>query len=281
MNKESFFISLFNNKIIGDDGALIDGYIYSTDIFLENTHFKKGWLNYYEIGQKAMLVNISDVIAMNAKPLYALLSIALPKDIKPFQMEEIARGIKDVASKYRVKIVGGDTVSNNKIDISITIISKSKKPIFRKPIKEGYLLAYTGKLGNVKKDLDTLQRGKRVGKNSKFKKPILREKFMQKASRFIKASMDISDGLFDDLDKLSKLNKIGFKFFNKIEKRVGCSGEEYELLFAFDKKDLRKILQISKITRTPITVFAKAVRKSYKNICRPHHFSWQVILKVI
>ncbi|WP_281950780.1 thiamine-phosphate kinase [Nitrosophilus kaiyonis] len=272
MNKESFFISLFNNKFVGDDAAFLDKYIYSVDAFNENIHFKKEWLSYYEIGQKAMIVNISDAIAMNAKPLYALLSIALPKDIKPYQMEELAKGIKDIANRYKIEIIGGDTISGKKIDISITIISKTKKPIFRKPIKDGYLLAYTGELGRVKKDLDKLLRGKKVGKNSKFKKPILRDKFMQKASRYIKASMDISDGLFDDLGKLSKLNRIGFKFFNKIDKRVGCSGEEYELLFAFDKRDLKKILQISKITRTPITVFAKAVRKPYKNICKPHHF---------
>jgi len=272
VNKENFFISLFNNKVIGDDGAYIDGYVYSTDAFFEDIHFKKGWLSYYEIGQKAMLVNISDAIAMNAKPLQALISIAMPGDIKPLDMEELSSGIIDTAKEFGIEIIGGDTISGNKIDISITIISKTKKPIFRKPIKEDYYLAYTGTLGSVKKDLDKLLRGKKVGKNSKFRKPILRKEFMQKANRYIKAVMDISDGLFDDLGKLSKLNKIGFEFFTKVPKRVGCSGEEYELLFAFDKRDFKRILNIAKMTRTPITVFAKAVRKPYRNICRPHHF---------
>ena len=272
MNKESFFISLFNNKFIGDDGAYIDGYIYSTDTFFEDVHFKKEWLSYYEIGQKAMLVNISDAIAMNAKPVQALLSIAMPKDIKPLYMEELSKGIIDTAREFKIDIIGGDTIASNKLDISITIISKTKKPIFRKPIKKGYYIAYTGTLGSVKKDLDKLLRGKKVGKNSKFRKPLLRKEFMKKASRHIKAVMDVSDGLFDDLKKLSKLNKIGFKFFTEIPKRVGCSGEEYELLFAFDKRDLKKILNIAKITKTPVKVFAKAIRKPYKNICKAHHF---------
>ena len=272
MNKESFFISLFNNKFIGDDGAKIDDIIYSMDAFNEDVHFKRDWLNFFEIGQKAMLVNISDAIAMNAKPKYALLSVALPKDIKPIYMEMLAEGIKKTARDFGIEIIGGDTVASDKIDISITLVSQNKKAIFRRPIKSGYLLAYTGDLGSVQKDLKRLQRGYKVGKNSKFKKPIIRKDFMRRASRYIKAAMDISDGLFDDLNKLSKLNRIGFKFFKKIPKRVGCSAEEYELLIAFDKRDLKKILQISKKTRTKITVFAKAKRASYKNICKPHHF---------
>lgn len=273
MNKENFFISLFNNKFIGDDAAVIDNYVYSSDAFFEDVHFKQEWMSFYEIGYKSMLVNISDAIAMNATPLYALVTIALPKDMKPIDMENLAKGIKECAAKYKIKIIGGDTIASNKIDISITLISKTKKPIFRKKIKEGYLLAYTGNLGSVERDLNRLLRGFKVSKNSKFIRPILREKFMQKASRYIKACMDISDGLFDDLSKLSKLNRIGFDFFEKIPKQVGCSGEEYELLFAFDKKDLKKVLNISKKTRTPIAIFAKAKRKElYKNPCKPNHF---------
>ena len=272
MNKESFFISLFNNKFVGDDAAFLEGLIYCVDAFNEDIHFKRDWLSFYEIGQKAMIVNISDAIAMNADPKYALLSISLPKDIKPIQMEELAIGIKDICKEYDIEIIGGDTVAGDKIDISITLISKSKKPIFRKPIKKGYYIAYTGNLGSVQKDLNRLLRGQKVSKRSRFKKPVLRKDFMNRANRYIKAAMDISDGLFDDLQKISKLNKIGFDFFEKIPKRVGCSGEEYELLFAFDRRDLRKILNIAKITRTPVTIFAKAALKPYKNICKPHHF---------
>ncbi len=273
MDKESFFISLFNNKFIGDDAAYIDGYIYSVDAFFEDVHFKREWMSLYEIGQKAMLVNISDVIAMNAKPKYALIALSMPNDMKPSQMQELASGLQEAAKEYGIEIIGGDTIGGKKIDISITLVSTSKKPIFRKSIKEGYLLAYTGELGSVRKDLDALLRGRRVSKYSKFKKPLLRKDFMQRASRFIKAAMDISDGLFDDLAKLSRLNKIGFEFFEKIPKRVGCSGEEYELLFAFDKRDVKKIENIAKMTRTPITIFAKAALKPYRNICKPHHFS--------
>ena len=273
VNKENFFISLFNNKHIGDDAAYIDGFVYSADAFFEDIHFKREWMSLYEIGYKAMAVNISDAIAMNAEPKYAILSIGLPKDMKPICMKELSLGLKDCASFYKTEIIGGDTIASNKIDISITLISKTKKPIFRKRVKEGYYLAYTGDLGSVKRDLNRLFRGVKVSKYSKFKRPVLKKEFMKRVSRYIKAAMDISDGLFEDLGKLSKLNRIGFEFFEKIPKRVGCSGEEYELLFAFDKRDLKAILNISKITRTPITIFAKAAFKPYRNICKPHHFT--------
>lgn len=272
MDKESFIISLFNNKYIGDDAAFIDGYLYSSDAFFEDVHFKREWMSLYEIGYKAMLVNISDAIAMNADPKYALITLALPKDISIDSLKKLSKGLIDCANRYGVKIIGGDTISSKKIDISISLISISKRPIFRKRIKEDYYIAYTGDLGRVKKDLNRLLRGYRVFKNSKFKRPVLRKEFIKRASRFIKAAMDISDGLFDDLGKLSILNKIGFDFFKKVKKRVGCSGEEYEILFAFDKRDLFKILNISKITRTPVTIFAKAARKPYKNLCKTNHF---------
>ena len=83
MNKEDFFIKQFNNnsKIIGDDGAVVDEYVYSNDAFFENVHFQKDWFTLKQIARKAMLVNISDAIAMNAKPKYALLNCGYTKKL--------------------------------------------------------------------------------------------------------------------------------------------------------------------------------------------------------
>ena len=91
MNKEDYFISLFKSKKIGDDGAVIGDYIYSNDAFFENVHFKKEWLSLDQIAYKAMIVNISDAIAMNAKPLYALLSIAIPSTYSKNDLKYIPR----------------------------------------------------------------------------------------------------------------------------------------------------------------------------------------------
>ena len=75
MNKENFFIKhISNSKYIGDDGAFVDGLVYSQDAFFEDVHFKKEWMDYEKIGNKAMLVNISDAVSMNAVPKYALIT---------------------------------------------------------------------------------------------------------------------------------------------------------------------------------------------------------------
>ncbi len=272
LNLEDYFISQFKNRYIGDDGAFIDGFVYSKDAFFQNIHFKTEWMNYYQIAQKAMLINISDAIAMNAKPKYALLSVAMPKNMTKKNMQELAAGFKDTAQKYNIKIIGGDTISNTKLDITITIISKTTKPLLRKGINSRDLLAYTGHLGSSLKDLKKLLGLGKLHKKSKFVNINLREKFVNKTFRHLKAGMDISDGLFSDLGKMSSINKIGFRFYKKIPKSVGCSGEEYEMLVAFSPKDKKAMFRRAKQSRTRLTVFASASRKKYINRCKAHHF---------
>jgi len=273
LNKEELFISLIaKSSLEGDDGAYDNGFVYSKDAFFENIHFKKEWLTYKQIAIKSSLVNISDAVAMNAKPKYALLSIAMPKSITKNQIQELSNGFLEVAKKYNYEIIGGDTIANSKLDITMTFISTTNRPIFRKGMKEGDLVAFTGNLGSVKKDLNRLFRGKKISKNSKFITPILKDKFMYKASRYITSALDISDGLFKELERLSNINKKGYKFFKNFDKSVGCSGEEYELLFTFSKRHLKYIQNIAKLTKTPITIFAKVNKGKYKSKCKENHF---------
>ena len=272
MNKESYFISLFNSKHIGDDAATIGKRLYSHDIFCEGIHFKREWMSLEAIARKAMLVNISDAVAMNAQPLYALVGIEIPKQFGVRQLEAIARGLQEACASFGCEIVGGDTVAGERLCFSITIVSASAHPVMRGPIKEGMLLAYTGRLGESKKELARALRYGKVGKKSRFAKPVLRQAFMQRAARHMAAAMDISDGLFDDLAKLSRINRVGFRFFAPISKNIGCSGEEYELLIAFWPKEREALLRIAEATRTPLTVFAQTVRGRFWNVCHAHHF---------
>ena len=272
LNLENYFISHFNSKHIGDDGALIDAYVYSKDAFFENVHYKKEWLSYYQIAQRAMLVNISDAVAMNATPKYALLSVAMPKGMSKKDMSELAHGFQDLAEKYGIEIIGGDTISNTKLDITITIISKTSRPLLRSKIRSGYVLGYTGELGKSAYTLKKLFNLGKIHKQSKFIDIQLRQDFVQQSERVLKAGMDISDGLFSDLEKLTSLNKIGLKFSKKMPKSIACSGEEYEMLFAFDKRDTKAVKRRAIQSRTKITFFANAARNRYTNRCKAHHF---------
>jgi len=268
---EEFFIKNIASKHTGDDGAVIDGYVYASDSFFENVHFKTSWMSLEEIARKAVLVNLSDIVVMNAKPKYALLNIGFPKSYTKADVKALAEGFRKCAQKYGFEIIGGDTIEDSKLSISLTFIGVTKNPIYRR-VKKGELLAYTGELGRVKKDLLRLLRGQKVSKNSKFIKPVLRDAFFYRASKYITGALDISDGLFKELERVSKLSNVGFEFLKPVDKNSACSGEEYEILFSFNKKHLKAIKNIAKATRTKITVFALAKRGRFKSPCRENHF---------
>lgn len=139
-------------------------------------------------------------------------------------------------------------------------------------MRNGYLLAYTGNLGKSKKNLQTLRNSGVLHTKSKFVNIKLREKFVKQSCRFLSSGMDISDGLYSDLEKLSSVNKTGFKFHKKISKFASCSGEEYEMLVAFDKRNQKTMQRRAKQTRTPLNIFATSARIKYNSRCKAHHF---------
>jgi len=280
MNKENYFIQqVASNKFIGDDGAVIlerlkekESYVYSMDAFFENVHFKREWMSLKQIAKKAMLVNISDAIVMNAVPKYALLSVAIPPDFTKEELDELASGFKKITKKYGITIIGGDTIANTKLDISITIISITTNPIYRSGTKIGDLVCYTGNLGSSKEDLDKLFQGKPIDGNSKFLEPKLNDDFFYAIAPYIHSALDISDGLFFELERLSKINNLTFEFQEGIPKAIGCSGEEYEILFTFPKKNKKKIYEIANLYGITLNVFAKTIKGSFECKCKQHHF---------
>jgi thiamine-monophosphate kinase len=276
VNKEFYFIDTFRTSgrtAIGDDGARIGRWVYSKDLFFENVHFRRRWLDPYRIGYKAMIVNISDAIAMNATPRYALLGVGMPKSITTDQMDELSRGIRDAAERYGIEIIGGDTIANVKLDLSVTIVSEaSAKTLLRSGIKEGDCIAYTGTLGESARQLRYLMAGGKVHSQSRFVSPVLRQRFIRIAASKIRSGMDISDGLYSDLGKLSAANAKGFSLNRKIPKPLACSGEEYEMLIAFSPRNARAIQRLAALARTPITVIGRVKRGKFANRCKAHHF---------
>jgi len=274
LNVESYFIKLFSKHTdrIGDDGAMVGHLVYSNDAFCEDVHFKRSWMTLKAIAYKAMLINISDAVAMNAKAKYALLSVAIPSHYTLSDLRELHAGFQEAASEYGIEIIGGDTVSNRKLDISITIISETNSPLERKGLKAGDLLAYTGTIGRSARDLRYLLSGGKVHAASKFVRFGLRTSFIACVTPSLSCGMDISDGLGSDLERLHSLNRVGFHFNIKIDKRVFCSGEEYEMLVGFNPRQRKKMMRLAAKERTPLTIFAKARRGSYRNCCKAHHF---------
>ena len=273
MDKEHYLINKLSSKYIGDDAAVVGDRIYSMDAFFEDTHFKRTWMSMAQIGRKAMLVNLSDAIAMNAEPQYALVTVSLPQEMTTKQIDELTGSLERTAKEYGCEIIGGDTVAGDKLHLSITIISHSNDPLFRKGLKEGDLLAYTGTLGESRRDLDRLFNGERIADDSRFFEPILRQEFIRKARPFLNAGMDISDGLYCDTNKLVDINEYGFKILKTINDNIGFSGEEYEMLVGFSREHLQTHEEIAKACGTTLTVFAEVADNSERFPCKSHHFN--------
>ncbi len=272
IDKEQYLINNLNSKHIGDDAAVMGDTLYSMDAFFEDVHFKREWMSMTQIGRKAMLINLSDAIAMNAQPKYALVAVSIPQEVTHTQIDALTQSMQNTAAQYGCEIIGGDTIGGDKLHLSITIISKSENPLLRTTLQEGNLLAYTGTLGESKRDLDALFRGESIAEDSRFYEPTLRADFIAKARAYLTAGMDISDGLFCDTNKLLDINKYGFEILTTIDDIVGLSGEEYEMLISFNKKDFKKVESIAKETNTPLSIFAKVVQNDERFRCDSHHF---------
>ena len=272
MNKEDYLIKKLSSPYIGDDGAIVGDKIYSMDAFFEGVHFRREWMSLKQIARKAMLINISDAVAMDAKPLYALVTLSLPSDIEEVEIDEIVTSIDETAKEFGCEIIGGDTIGGERLNFSITIISMSKNPLTRKGLKEGNFLAYTGHLGESKRDLNQLFRGEEIADDSRFIEPILRQEFITKARPYLSVGMDISDGLFCDTNKLLDYNSIGFESTVDIADEIGSSGEEYEMLIGFDVNRLDAILGIADELDMDLTLFARVVDNKNRFNCVGHHF---------
>lgn len=274
MDFESAIIAGFNNKFIGDDAAVIGKLTLSKDLFCENTHFKRGWLKPKQLAYKSMIVNISDAIAMNASPVYALLGLGIRAEEKMEFIRQLQSGFKQACNEFDCQIIGGDTIKSNELSISISIIGKlnSKKPLQRRGLKKGHLIAHTGTLGSSLTGLKALLRGGKARKSSRFMHPVLRDKFIRLAGDNLACGMDISDGLSRDLSRLSKINNLGIKFIKAKQKKELKSGEEYEMLVAFDPRKKHKIIRMAQKSRTKLSIFAKAVRGRYVYKGKGEHF---------
>ena len=185
----------------------------------------------------------------------------------------MTESLEATAKEYGCEIVGGDTVGGDKLHLSITIISRSDNPLLRKGLQEGDLLAYTGRLGESKRDLDRLLSGEKIAEDSRFYEPKLRREFITKARAYLCAGMDISDGLYCDTNKLLDYNCLGFEPMIDISDETGMSGEEYEMLVAISAENLERVIKVAEETKTPLTVFAKVLDNERRfDSCQSHHF---------
>lgn len=272
-------------KGVGDDAAVIAGnseeeIVVTTDMLLENIHFDLSYMPLKHLGYKAVVVNLSDVYAMNAEATQITVSIAVSNRFPVEALEELYSGIQTATGFYGVDLIGGDTTSSTTgLIISVTALGRVKKgeAVYRSGAKENDLLVVTGDLGSAYMGLQVLEREKQVFLVNPNSQPdlepysyIIERQLKPEARKDIPkllkdlnvrptSMIDISDGLSSEILHLCKNSGVGCNLFeDKIpldpqmisvceefdldSTTVALSGgEDYELLFTISIEDFEKI----------------------------------------
>jgi thiamine-monophosphate kinase len=269
---------------IGDDAAVLDfkenQILVSTDLLIEGIHFNLAYTPLKHLGYKAVVVNISDIYAMNANPTQITISIAVSNKISLESIDEFYVGIKMACHHYKIDLIGGDTSSSTfGMIISITAIGTASKKniVLRKGAKPNDLLVVSGDLGAAYLGLQVLKREYEVFKINHQMQPelsgyeyVIQRQLKPEAPQKIlsifntlnlkpTSMIDISDGLASEVLHICDINKLGCRLFEdklpidpktiitceefKLNPSIAVlnGGEDYELLFSISMKDYEKI----------------------------------------
>ena len=255
---------------IGDDAAVFKeragkSLLVTTDMMVENVHFSP-FSPPFKVGRKALASNISDIAAMGGRPLYGLVSVGLRKNTPLKYARALLKGIRKEAARYKVKIIGGDTVSSKVNVINIVILGEAAghKYALRSGAKEGDFIAVTGTLGNGAAAL--IFRDIYI--------PGIHTAFAEEAVKtgLINGMIDVSDGLSSEIHHLAGESCLGAfidlkaipvsSYAKKAARRSKKDpyalalngGEDYELLFTAAMEKLRKVLALAKRFSVQVTV---------------------------
>ncbi|WP_418264290.1 thiamine-phosphate kinase [Flavobacterium faecale] len=271
-------------KGIGDDAAVLDfkekKVVISTDLMVEGVHFDLAYMPLKHLGYKAVVTNVSDICAMNARATQITVSIAVSNRFPLEALEELFAGITLAANEYKVDVIGGDTTSSQKgLIISITVLgeAEAEEIVYRNGAKATDLLVVTGDIGAAYMGLQVLEREKQVFQVNPNAQPdlelytyLIERQLKPEARKDVRtllhaleikptSMIDISDGLSSEIIHLCKQSKVGCnlyedklpldpQFINVCEEfnidstTVAINGgEDYELLFTIPIEDFDKI----------------------------------------
>ncbi|WP_276389125.1 thiamine-phosphate kinase [Eudoraea chungangensis] len=271
-------------KGIGDDAAVLDfkehKCVISTDLLIEGVHFNLSYMPLKHLGYKAVIVNLSDIYAMNAVPKQITVSLAVSNRFPLEALEELYAGIKLACELYKVDLVGGDTTtSTTGLVLSITAVGDAKEDslVFRDGAKENDLLVVSGDVGAAYMGLQVLERENEVFKVNPKNQPdltpysyIIERQLKPEARKDIitlleqlevvpTSMIDISDGLSSEILHICNNSGVGCNLYEdkipldptvissceefKLDSTLVAlsGGEDYELLFTINQKEFPKI----------------------------------------
>jgi len=279
---ESEIINIFqtklgNNKFISEDVEVFSlgkiKIVAKTDTMVQSTDIPQK-MKLLDAARKSVIACVSDFASKGVKPRYGIISINLPKSISKKEIDSIANGFKKACKEYKISIIGGDTNEGKEIVFNVCIFGKSKKIVTRKGSNKGDLIFTTGPFGYTSVGLDILlnnskKRGDLIKKSLKsVTSPKPRLNYGLKNKKYFTSAMDSSDGLSTTLNEMSKQSKKKFvinkiplnkdlemyikKYNLNLNSIVFHGGEEYEFVFTIPSKYKKRIIENSKLLKTPI-----------------------------
>lgn len=249
---------------IGDDAAVLSlsqdkHSIVTVDTLIEDIHFTTQTISPFDLGYKAIVVNVSDVAAMAGLPRFALICLGIPQGTEVGYVEEVYRGINQASKDYDLTVIGGDTTKSNQLTLAITIIGQVEPELLRRrgDARVGERIYVTGELGGSKAGLELILKADAAideTSSSALKKAHYRPQARVLEARIAsrngaKALEDISDGLASEIFHICEQSQVGAKIVSEqIPLAAGVrevaelykedaldyaffGGEDYELVF--------------------------------------------------
>lgn len=283
-------------KAIGDDASVTvqkGGRVLlaTTDILIEETHFRTSLTTPYLLGRKSLAISLSDIAAMGGEALFFLVSIGLPGALKKEFLDGLYKGISECSEEYGALLIGGNTSRAGEITVSTTVFGEmpAGEVVYRSGAEKNDLVWVTGTPGDSALGLTLLKKEGIAALRGPFKKAVMRHLAPEprmKAGRALAVKklatsmVDVSDGVLLDLKRVAEesgagavveLNRLpvsaGMKKYLRLNKRVPpygfvlSGGEDYELLFTAPEKNSKKIAALSKKLKLRMTPIGRIVEK--------------------
>ena len=262
--------------------------VVSVDTYIEGKHF----INFKNPDlaiKKIIRSSISDLICKGVKPKYYFVSASgNNKVFTKSNLSMISKSLKEEQKKYNIILGGGDTVYSNKLSFTVTSIGFSNKIIYRNRSKINDDIYVTGNLGDSFLGLLILKKKIKINKNlstyfiNQYYKPDIKYSFTNYLNKFATSSIDLSDGLIADLEKLTNKQKNSYQLFfdkipvsknlnlilklkNLLKKKLISKGDDYQILFTANSKHRNLITKISSFKRLKITRIGRILNSRHKS----------------
>ena len=255
----------------GDDAAAwrcgVATELFTTDTAVDGVHFTRDTTPWRDLGWKIMAANVSDIAAMGGLPLYALVTLGLPPDLDVQGLKSLYGGLLELGNSYGVAIVGGDIVRSPIVFVTVSLTGFCDgDPILRSSASRGDSVAITGYLGSSAGGLEIMSKGLEVPADAG---EYLRAARLRPEPRIdqgrilcqhgVRAAIDVSDGLIDDMSKLCKASGVAASleagcipvhpslkkvFPHQYLEKAFAGGEDYELLFTAPGELMERVIPL-------------------------------------